>query len=266
VSGSDKRLRKKENARAAREAREAAVKRARRNRLLIRFAVLVAVFAIVVGVVSVINRDDEAETTTSDPTNVRTDDCVGTVPEPNPASQQTWETAPTMTIDVDKSYVAAVSTSCGEFEIELDAENAPNTVNSFVFLANEGYYDGLTFHRLVDGFVIQGGDPEGDGTGGPGYTTPDEPPPAGYGEGSVAMANGGPGTSGSQFFVVLTNDGGEGLGGPPYAYSTLGTVSSGLDVVERLGSFVNPGEDPNDISTQVPTRDLYIFSVEIDES
>ena len=259
MSGSDKRLRKKENARAAREAREAAVKRTRRNRLLIRFAVLVAVFAIVVGVVSVVNDDD------TDPGGAA-ERCVDTVPEPNPANDLQRDSAPPLEIDQEKTYVATVSTTCGDFEVQLDAQNAPNTVNSFVYLANQGFYDGLTFHRLVDDFVIQGGDPNGDGSGDPGYATPDEPPLEGYRRGSVAMANSGPNTSGSQFFVVLSQNGAENLGGPPYAYSILGQVTSGIDVVDLLASFVNPDENEVDISTQVPTRDLYIFSVEIDES
>ena len=86
--------------------------------------------------------------------------------------------------------------------IRLDPRRAPRTVNNFVFLAREGFYDGLTFHRVVRGFVIQGGDPEGDGRGGPGYTFADELPDDGYPPGSVAMANAGPGTNGSQFFIV----------------------------------------------------------------
>jgi cyclophilin family peptidyl-prolyl cis-trans isomerase len=258
VTGSGKRLRKKENARAAREAREAALKRTRRNRLLVRLGVLVVAFAAVVAVVSIVNRDDEESASATE--------CVDTVPERGAAADETWDAPPETTIDVEKTYVATVSTTCGEFAIELDDENAPNTVNSFVFLAREGFYDGLTFHRLVDDFVIQGGDPKGDGSGDPGYSLPDEPPPTAYTRGSVAMANSGPDTSGSQFFVVLSDNGGRNLGGPPFAYSTLGTVTSGMDVVDELASFVDPERDPLDPSSEEPTRDLYIFSVEIAES
>jgi cyclophilin family peptidyl-prolyl cis-trans isomerase len=259
VTGSGKRLRKKENARAAREAREAAVKRARRNRLLVRFGVLFVAFAAVVAVVSFVNRDDDG--TTSEALT-----CVDTVPERGAAADETWDAPPETTIDVERTYTATISTTCGDFDIALDAQNAPNTVNSFVFLAREGFYDGLTFHRLVDDFVIQGGDPNGDGTGDPGYSLPDEPPLEAYGRGSVAMANSGPGTSGSQFFVVLSDRGGSNLGGPPFAYSTLGSVTSGMDVVDELATFVDPDQSPTDPSTESPTRDLYIFSIEITES
>src|SRR6185436_7651708 len=110
--------------------------------------------------------------------------------------------------------------------------------------AGQGFYDGLTFHRLVKDFVIQGGDPLGDGTGGPGYTLPDEPPSAGYQQGSVAMANSGPGTSGSQFFVVTTNEGAANLGGPPYLYSILGQVTEGFDTVLRIEKLAKANQQP----------------------
>jgi peptidyl-prolyl cis-trans isomerase B (cyclophilin B) len=138
---------------------------------------------------------------------------------------------------------AVVETSCGTFEIALDAKRAPKTVNSFVFLSEEGFYDGLTFHRVAPGFVIQGGDPRGDGTGGPGYSV-DEQPPANlaYTKGVVAMAKSSaepPGRSGSQFFVVLNAD-----AGLPPEYALVGRVSEGMDVVERIGKLGTPAEQP----------------------
>ena len=123
--------------------------------------------------------------------------------------------------------------------VRLDAKAAPHTVNNFVFLARQGFYDGLTFHRVVPGFVIQGGDPSGDGTGGPGYTFADELPDDGYPTGSVAMANSGPGTNGSQFFVV-TGD----ASFLPNSYSRFGRVTEGLDVAKTIERFADPSATP----------------------
>jgi len=164
-----------------------------------------------------------------------------------------------MTIDRAKTYIAHVSTTCGTFDITLDANVAPQTANSFVFLAQHHFFDGLTFHRLVPDFIIQGGDPKGDGTGGPGYALPTEPPKNGYTQGSVAMANAGPGTTGSQFFIAVSANGARNLGGPPYLYSDLGTVTKGFDVVQKLMTFAPATDGP-------PTRPLYMFKVTITTS
>jgi peptidyl-prolyl cis-trans isomerase B (cyclophilin B) len=138
---------------------------------------------------------------------------------------------------------AVVETSCGTFEIALDTKRAPETANSFAFLSEEGFYDEQTFHRIVPGFVIQGGDPEGTGTGGPGYSV-DEKPPANlaYTKGIVAMAKSSaepPGRSGSQFFVVIGAD-----AGLPPEYALVGKVSEGMDVVETIGKLGTPAEKP----------------------
>jgi peptidyl-prolyl cis-trans isomerase B (cyclophilin B) len=147
------------------------------------------------------------------------------------------------TVKPGEDVHAVVETSCGTFEIALDSERAPKTVNSFVFLSEEGFYDGLTFHRVAPGFVIQGGDPLGTGTGGPGYSV-DEKPPANlaYTKGVVAMAKSPaepPGRSGSQFFVVLSAD-----AGLPPEYALVGKVDKGIDVVERIGDLGTPEEKP----------------------
>ena len=165
-----------------------------------------------------------------------------------------------MTIDPSKAYRATMSTSCGVIVIALDAKGAPETVNNFVFLARDGFYDGLTFHRVVQNFVIQGGDPEGKGYGGPGYTFSDELPDDGYPTGSVAMANSGPDTNGSQFFIV-TGD----ASALPNSFSKFGRVVRGLDVARTIESFVDPTADPGDPSSQTPTSPIYIFSVKIAE-
>jgi peptidyl-prolyl cis-trans isomerase B (cyclophilin B) len=160
-----------------------------------------------------------------------------------PAPKTVSFKAPKQTVRKGEKLTAVVRTSCGTFDIALDAKRAPKTVNSFAFLAEEGFYDGLDFHRVVPGFVIQGGDPLGNGTGGPGYSV-DEKPPANlsYTKGTVAMAKSSaepPGRSGSQFFVVLAPD-----AGLPPEYALVGRVSRGFAVVERIGKLGTPSEKP----------------------
>src|SRR5580700_8438101 len=145
--------------------------------------------------------------------------------------QRKFDEAPPMFIDPAKRYTATMVTSHGTMVIELDPLAAPKTVNSFVFLARYHYYDGIVFHRIIPGFVLQGGDPTGSGSGGPGYRFADELPAAGrYTVGSLAMANSGPNTNGSQFFVI---SGADGVRLPPL-YALFGQVVSGLDVIETI--------------------------------
>jgi cyclophilin family peptidyl-prolyl cis-trans isomerase len=151
--------------------------------------------------------------------------------------------APQQTVKPGEPLTAVVQTSCGSFEIVLNTEEAPKTTNSFAYLAREGFYDGLDFSRVVSGFVVQGGDPAGDGTGGPGYTVT-EPPPAdtAYTKGVVAMAkslDAPSGQSGSQFFVVTSLD----TGYPP-EYALLGRVGKGYKVVARIDELGKPNEKP----------------------
>jgi cyclophilin family peptidyl-prolyl cis-trans isomerase len=159
------------------------------------------------------------------------------VPEELPAAdgsspqRRSFKSEPPMTIDPAKRYTATMVTSKGPMTIALDPHAAPRTVNSFVFLARYHYFDGIVFHRVIPGFVLQGGDPTGTGTGGPGYKFADElPPPGRYELGSLAMANAGPDTNGSQFFVISGRDG---MGLPP-SYSLFGKVVSGLDTVAAI--------------------------------
>jgi cyclophilin family peptidyl-prolyl cis-trans isomerase len=132
--------------------------------------------------------------------------------------------------DASKIYRTTIKTDKGDIVMDLDPSIAPNTVNNFVGLARQGYYDGLTFHRVEPGFVIQGGCPEGTGRGGPGYQFADEPVQGQYRAGSVAMANAGPNTNGSQFFICLDDQ-------PrlPKQYNLFGNVVEGLDVVRSIG-------------------------------
>jgi peptidyl-prolyl cis-trans isomerase B (cyclophilin B) len=160
-----------------------------------------------------------------------------------PKPKQVSLKAPKQTLKKGEEVTAVVQTSCGSFEIALDTERAPKTANSFAYLSEEGFYDDLTFHRIVPGFVIQGGDPQGTGTGGPGYSV-DEKPPANlaYTKGTVAMAKSSaepPGRSGSQFYVVTGAD-----AGLPPEYALVGKVSEGIDVVERIGKLGTPTEKP----------------------
>ena len=150
---------------------------------------------------------------------------------------------------------AVVKTSEGSFTIRLDAKDSPHTVASFEKLARKGFFDGTIFHRIVPGFVIQGGDPTGTGTGGPGYTTTDPPPTSTrYTHGVVAMAktqSEAPGTAGSQFFVVTAKD-----AQLPPDYAVLGKVVSGLDVVDKIGKLGDP-------VTEQPTKRVVIKAVTI---
>jgi cyclophilin family peptidyl-prolyl cis-trans isomerase len=160
-------------------------------------------------------------------------------------------------LEEGKTYQLAFKTNQGDFRIELDREKAPCTSASFVSLAEKGFFNGLKFHRIVPGFVIQGGDPKGDGTGGPGYQTVDEPPQdARYTKGVVAMAktmSDPRGTSGSQFFIVTAED-----AGLPPDYAVLGEVVEGLDVVEKIGKLGGPDERP--------TKEVEIESVQVETS
>ncbi len=152
-------------------------------------------------------------------------------------------TKPSAPLDGATTYVLVVETSCGDFEITLDQELAPNTAASLVALANDGFFDNTTFHRIVPGFVIQGGDPTASGSGGPGYSTVDAPPSdAAYTRGVVAMAKTeleAPGTSGSQFFVVTAED-----AGLPPEYAIVGEVTQGYDTVERIDALGDANEQP----------------------
>jgi len=130
-------------------------------------------------------------------------------------------------IDPDRRYIATITTDRGDIVIALDPARAPKTVNNFIFLAKDGFYDGLTFHRVVDDFVIQGGCPEGTGRGGPGYRFDDEPVQGEYTAGAVAMANSGPNTNGSQFFICTVDDRHK----LAKAYNLFGQVVKGMDVV-----------------------------------
>jgi cyclophilin family peptidyl-prolyl cis-trans isomerase len=161
---------------------------------------------------------------------------------------------PEMTIDQDKQYLATMDTSQGTIKLELFADQTPITVNNFVYLARQGFYDNLTFHRVIPDFMIQGGCPKGDGTGSPGYQFQDEDNPAPLVKGSLAMANSGPNTNGSQFFIV-TADATPWLDGK---HTHFGKVVTGMDVVEKIEQTKTGMRDK-------PVKPIIIESVTIEE-
>ncbi len=162
----------------------------------------------------------------------------------SPAGAKSYP-CPDLEETLPEGSTATVKTNFGTFTIDLATEEAPLTTTSFAYLAEKGFYDGLTFHRIVPGFVIQGGDPLGDGSGGPGYSVVEKPPAKlSYTRGVVAMAKTGtdpPGTSGSQFFVVTGAD-----SGLPPEYALLGRVGQGMGVVTKIGKLPTVGEKPKE--------------------
>ena len=160
-------------------------------------------------------------------------------------AKKSWDKPPDMKIDVNKNYTATINTSKGKVVVDLFPKEAPKTVNNFVFLAREKFYDGTIFHRIIPDFMIQGGDPTGTGTGGPGYQFENENKASQrkFDAGTVAMANAGPDTNGSQFFI---NDGAsEWL--KPDKYTIFGHVKEGQDVVRAIATAPRGAQDrPND--------------------
>lgn len=189
-------------------------------------------------------------------------DSVAAEPVPAEGQRKTYAAPPPMRIDPKKKYVATVETTKGSFEIELFAADAPRTVNNFVFLAREGFYEGVRFHRIIRDFMVQTGDPKGDGTGGPGYTFEDElPPRRSYEPGIVAMANAGPDTNGSQFFIC-TGPACKNLDSTPN-YTQFGRVVKGMDVVQSIAAV--PVE-PNEFGEESrPREEVRILRVSVEE-
>jgi cyclophilin family peptidyl-prolyl cis-trans isomerase len=258
----EKRQRKKEGQAARRAAEAAARRRASRRRQAIT---AVVVGGIVIGLLALLSAGGSkkktkltstattvagASTTSLTPTTATSATTVpgaaitGNTPCPKAdgSSPRTTSFAkpPPMCIDTAKTYTATIQTDVGTIVVALDAKKAPKTVNNFVVLARYRFFDGIVFHRVVPGFVIQGGDPKGTGQGGPGYQFADELPKAGeYKIGSLAMANSGPNTNGSQFFIIT---GQQGVQLPPQ-YSLFGQVTQGMDVADKIDADGAP--DPN---------------------
>lgn len=184
-----------------------------------------------------------------------------TTPPAQTGATKQWSNPPAMQIDTNKAYTATIKTNMGDIKIELFAKDAPKTVNNFVFLAREKFYDGVIFHRIVKDFMIQGGDPKGIGSGGPGYKFEDEKVTRPYEPGIVAMANSGPNTNGSQFFICN----GPGCAGLEPKYNQFGKVIGGMDVLQKLSNLEvvpNPGMR-NEVSK--PKNPPVIQTIIIDE-
>jgi cyclophilin family peptidyl-prolyl cis-trans isomerase len=172
-----------------------------------------------------------------------------------------WSTPPPQVIDPARIYRATLCTTKGDLEVELYASEAPTAVNNFVYLARAGYYDRTPFHRIVPGFVIQGGDPTGTGYGGPGYAFPDEPVVRDYLRGTLAMANAGPDTNGSQFFIVLADP----AASLAKVFTIFGRVTQGFAVLDAIAAVpTRPG--PLGGEPSVPTEPVVLLRATIDAS
>ncbi len=279
---SDKRQRQDEGRLSRREQLQAEAKRNQRKHQARNLGILLVALLVVALGISVLSGDDgddqdvATDTSTSsteatDSTEATTettaagvagDPAIGTseCPPAEGAAERTttFASGPQACIDPAKTYTATIATSRGDITVQLDAAAAPKTVNSFVFLARHRYFEGVSFHRIIPGFVVQGGDATGNppGTGGPGYEFADELPTGDgpyYEIGSLAMANSGPGTNGSQFFIV-TGEQGAGL---PNSYSLFGKVTDGLDVVQAIeatGSAEGTPSEPTTITSVTITE------------
>jgi peptidyl-prolyl cis-trans isomerase B (cyclophilin B) len=285
--GTAKRERKKMNREMGRQAQETAAKRQKTTKTTIRIVgAIVIILALFFGI-AFLTDDDEKSTDTAAPVSTAVDayasttvagDATNTVPgdaaTPSDFVYGTTECPPVegaatqtqefgdsfaLCIDPTKTYTAVVTTNMGTYSAVLDAAKAPGTVNNFVSLARNKYFDGITCHRAIPGFMIQCGDPTATGNGGPGYEFADELPAAGeYKIGSLAMANSGPNTNGSQFFVI---SGDQGVSLPP-SYTLFGQVTEGLDsTVVALDAAGNPSSNG-----MPPLKEIKIESITITEN
>lgn len=228
------------------------------NKIIIGLVILV----IIAGVGFVIKTPKQETTKSADSTPTLNTETKTTQPIQEAMAPKTkkYPSPPKLTLDKSKTYSATLTTSKGKLEVTLFADEVPNTVNNFVFLANEGFYDGTIFHRIVKTFMIQGGDPQGDGTGGPGYKFADEPITRDYTKGIVAMANSGPNTNGSQFFIMTQDT-------PlPKNYVIFGQLSGNqslttLDKIAATPTTTSPGGEKSQ-----PLEKVTIQSVEITEN
>ena len=208
------------------------------------FAAVLAVLAAVALASALAACGDSSNSTSSSSSTTSATEATGCKQVEAPSPKSVSFKAPKEVLKPGEKATAVVKTNCGSFEIALDTKRAPKTANSFAFLVEEGFYDDLTFHRVVPGFVIQGGDPKGNGLGGPGYRVDEKPPPnLEYTKGVVAMAKSSadpPGRSGSQFFVVTT------AAAPlPPEYALVGKVSKGYATVARIEELGTPEETPS---------------------
>ncbi len=173
-----------------------------------------------------------------------------------------YSNPPEMQIDTNKEYLATIHTNKGDIKVQLFSNGAPKTVNNFIFLARDGYYNNVKFHRVIESFMIQTGDPLGNGMGGPGYSFEDElPPVTGYQPGIVAMANAGPNTNGSQFFICSGSDSSF-LNQSPN-YTVFGEVIEGMDTVTAIATVPVSSSFSGEMSS--PKEEVFMKSIDIEE-
>jgi cyclophilin family peptidyl-prolyl cis-trans isomerase len=263
--GTEKRERQKAGRQNRRVEAESAARKARTRGAFIKWgAFALVILAIIVGFAVFTGDDDEDTSTTASTTAAPTTTLAPSECPPTDGSAvQTREfSAPFDTcIDASKAYTAVIAFNVGELRVTLDANQAPNTVNNFVALSRFKFYDGLSCHRVIPDFMAQCGDPEGSGSGGPGYRFADELPEAGqYQIGSIAMANSGPNTNGSQFFVIT---GEQGVGLSP-DYTLFGQAEPGQDAV--LAALDAAGNDDPTANGVPPKTPVTIESVTIEEA
>jgi cyclophilin family peptidyl-prolyl cis-trans isomerase len=269
--GTAKRQRQKAGRQSRREEAEAAARRARNRGTFFRYgAFAVLILALIFGF-AFLRRDKGGSTTTTASSTTTapppsttlvaaygSSPCPPTGGAPQPARE--WSDPFQKCIDPAKNYTALIKTNKGDLTVQLDAKSAPVTVNNFVVLSEWKFYDGLTCHRIIPNFAAQCGDPKGDGTGGPGYKFGDELPADGaYKIGSVAMANSGAGTNGSQFFIITGDDGTK----LPPDYSLFGQVVNSDATIAALNAVGNPDPNANGVP---PKETVTITSVTITES
>jgi cyclophilin family peptidyl-prolyl cis-trans isomerase len=250
---------------AARRQAERAARRRRRNLILGIFGMAAALLAIAAAAVLLLG-GDATPVASGTPSASASSQGTGPCPKTSPPkasseTKPTFKNPPPMTIDPSKTYAATFDTSCGTFTTTLLAKTATDAVNNFVFLAKQGYYDGLVFHRIVKGFVIQGGDPKGDGTGGPGYDIPVTVTKGSSFDaaGVLAYAHSAAGGNGSQFFLTLGPA--ANLDPPQGKYTIFGNVTKGLNVVKKIGATPTIANAQGEQSN--PTYPIFILKVSI---
>jgi peptidylprolyl isomerase len=217
------------------------------------FVLFFVIFALMIPLMACASKSTTSSLTTNQPTS--------NIPAATTSYQvKEWSSPPEMQIDTSKQYTATIDTNVGDIQVQLFANEDPKTVNNFVFLANQKFYNGCKFFRIVKGFVIQTGDPTNLGTGSPGYQFADEPVTRNYVTGTLAMANSGANTNGSQFFICLGN-----LTTLPKSYTIFGIVTSGLDVVQQIGNTPVVANPMMGGEMSSPTQDVHINSIQISE-
>lgn len=222
-----------------------------------KYILSVFIAVVSISVITACSGDDNQQASTSSPepqkrlTTEETQDLRG-------VTMTEWSTPPEIMIDLEKTYSALIKTNKGEIDVELFSKEVPITVNNFVFLSREGFYNNVKFHRIISGFMIQTGDPTGTGRGGPGYRFNDEPVTRNYLKGTLAMANSGPNTNGSQFFIMHNEN-------PlPKNYTIFGIATDGFDTIDAIASSTVTNSPTGESS--LPLEEIIIEGIIITEN